>query len=328
MLIVCPSCATSYTIDPAAVGPAGRGVRCVRCKTTWFAGGPAQTPDAAADTMAENAEAQSTGMIRPDRLPRPIENAAAPDGAPTAPDDFGSEPSEPISESSQTIVDRDIASPPVEPAAPQSDPAPSENLTTGPVTISDAPSLVPPIEHAPLPNATGAESDADEIETFAARRQRLKMRRQQSRRSSRWTAIILVLFAFNVALVGARNEVVRYLPQTASLFAAIGLPVNLRNLKFENVRISKEGQDAAAMLIIEGRIVSNSRKPIEVPRLRFAARNATGQEVYTWTAMPSRSILGPGESIEFSSRLASPPADANDVMVRFFSPQDAIAGVK
>ena len=48
-----------------------------------------------------------------------------------------------------------------------------------------------------------------------------------------------MLVAFNVALVGARNEVVRYLPQTASLFAAIGLPVNLRNLKFENVKISK-----------------------------------------------------------------------------------------
>ena len=82
-----------------------------------------------------------------------------------------------------------------------------------------------------------------EIESFAARRQRLKARRKQTRRSSRWTAVILVLFAFNVALVGARNEVVRYLPQTASLFAAIGLPVNLRNLKFENVRISKEAQD-------------------------------------------------------------------------------------
>ena len=49
-----------------------------------------------------------------------------------------------------------------------------------------------------------------------------------------------MLVAFNVALIGARNDVVRYLPQTASLFAAIGLPVNLRHLKFENVRISKE----------------------------------------------------------------------------------------
>jgi hypothetical protein len=137
-----------------------------------------------------------------------------------------------------------------------------------------------------------------------------------------------VLFAFNVALIGARNEVVRYLPQTASLFAAIGLPVNLRNLKFENVRISKQAQDGMNTLTVEGSIVSTAGKPTEVPRLRFAARNATGQEVYTWTALPSRGILGPGESLEFSSRLASPPADASDVMVRFFNAQDAVAGAK
>jgi hypothetical protein len=65
-----------------------------------------------------------------------------------------------------------------------------------------------------------------------------------------------------------------------------------------------------------------------VPRLRFAARNATGQEVYTWTALPSRSILGPGETLDFHSRLASPPADASDVMVRFFTAQDVEAGAK
>ena len=125
-----------------------------------------------------------------------------------------------------------------------------------------------------------------------------------------------MLFRSNVALIGARSEVVRYLPQTASLFAAIGLPVNLRNLKFENVRISKDTQDGANTLVVEGSIVSTSDKPAEVPRLRFAARNASGQEVYTWTALPNSSILGPGESLEFSSRLVSPPADANDVMVR------------
>jgi hypothetical protein len=137
-----------------------------------------------------------------------------------------------------------------------------------------------------------------------------------------------VLFAFNVALVGARSEVVRYLPQTASLFAAIGLPVNLRNLKFENVRITKENADGVNVLIVEGVIVSTSGKAAEVPRLRFAARNATGQEVYTWTALPGRSVLGPDETLPFSSRLVSPPADAVDVMVRFFNAQDAGASSK
>jgi len=126
-----------------------------------------------------------------------------------------------------------------------------------------------------------------------------------------------------VALVGAHNDVVRYLPQTASLFAAIGLPVNLRHLRFENVRISKEAQDGVNILIVEGAIVSDASKPVEVPRLRFAARNAAGQEVYTWTAQPSRSILGPGERLEFRSQIPTPPTEASDVMVRFFTAQDA-----
>ncbi|MEI9803692.1 MAG: hypothetical protein WDN48_03435 [Pseudolabrys sp.] len=53
---------------------------------------------------------------------------------------------------------------------------------------------MPPIEHAPLPEATAAELAAEDVESFAVRRQRLKMRRQQKRKSSRWTAVILVLF--------------------------------------------------------------------------------------------------------------------------------------
>jgi hypothetical protein len=85
----------------------------------------------------------------------------------------------------------------------------------------DAPSLVPSIESPAHPDAV---SDQDEIETFAARRKRLQARRKQASKSSRWTALVLVLFAFNVALVGARSEVVRFFPQTASLFAAVGLP--------------------------------------------------------------------------------------------------------
>jgi predicted Zn finger-like uncharacterized protein len=37
MLIVCPSCASEYAIDPEKLGPAGRQVRCALCRDTWFA---------------------------------------------------------------------------------------------------------------------------------------------------------------------------------------------------------------------------------------------------------------------------------------------------
>jgi predicted Zn finger-like uncharacterized protein len=327
MLIVCPSCASSYMIDQAAVGPAGRTVRCARCKVTWFAGGPNSAPDATAfvDNVIAEAEAQSMPLAHTEAAPPPATAAPPPQPAQAADDaDIGAEDSE-------SITATDTEAPPVEPPSPE--PAPAEAPATEPAeaqapesepaTIADAPSLVPPIEHEPLPDTADAELDSEDAESFDARSQRLQGRRQRPLRSSRWTAVILVLVAFNVALVGARKDVVRYLPQTASLFAAIGLPVNLRNLKFENVSISKEAQDGTTILIVQGAIVSEAGKPVEVPRLRFAARNSTGQEVYTWTMPPPRSILAPGERLEFRSQIPAPPADASDVMVRFFTAQDA-----
>jgi hypothetical protein len=198
-----------------------------------------------------------------------------------------------------------------------------DETVQAPAVVTDAPPIAPDTPPAAAQTETAAE--ADEIENFAARRKRLQARRNKERRSSRWTALILVLFAFNVALVGARSEVVRFFPQTASLFSAVGLPVNLRHLKFENMRISKETQEGLSALVIEGTIVSLASKATEVPRLRFAARDAAGQEVYTWSALPSRSILGPGEKLDFRSRFVSPPQNATDVMVRFFTPQDSAA---
>ena len=316
MLIVCPNCATSYLIDPASVGAAGRTVRCARCKTTWFAAQQKSSNDVSAfvDGVIAEAEAQANGQTA-DQPPQQSEHPI-PDDVPAASDDFGHEPDAPLPSLPQ-------ATSPFGSTVHNNDLTPPEEPEHAPLTVTDAPSLVPPIDHAPLP-----EPEAEDSAAFIARRERLKARRKTKQRSSRWTAIVLLLFAFNVALIGARSEVVRYLPQTASLFAAIGLPVNLRHLKFDNVRITRENADGMNVLVVEGTIVSTSGKAAEVPRLRFAARNATGQEVYTWTALPGRSVLGPDETLPFSSRLVSPPADAVDVMVRFFNAQDASAGSK
>jgi predicted Zn finger-like uncharacterized protein len=314
MLIVCPNCATSYLIDPASVGSAGRTVRCARCKTTWFAAQQKSNNDVSAfvNGVIAEAEAQANDPIGSHTPPNehPI-----PGDVPAASDDFGHEPDAPLPSLPE-------ATSPFGSMVHNNDLTPPDEMSP-PLTVTDAPSLVPPIDHAPLP-----EPDAEESAAFLARRERLKAKRKSKKRSSRWTAIILLLFAFNIALIGARSEVVRYLPQTASLFSAIGLPVNLRNLKFDNVRITKENADGMNVLVVEGSIVGTSGKAAEVPRLRFAARNATGQEVYTWTALPGRSVLGPDETLPFSSRLVSPPADAVDVMVRFFNAQDAGAGSK
>jgi predicted Zn finger-like uncharacterized protein len=295
MLIACPNCSTSYAIEAGSLGSAGRTVRCARCKTTWFADvSPAETMALADGAIDQSDAHESPGVIRPDR---------------------GSNHPQSETEPAQEIPG----------ALDEPTPEPAE-APASMTAIADAPSLVPTIESA-SPDVT-AGTEPDEIENFAARRKRLQARRKRVRSSSRWTALILVLFAFNVALIGARSEVVRFFPQTASLFSAVGLPVNLRNLKFENMRISKEAQEGLSSLVIEGTIVSISNRATEVPRLRFAARDEAGQEVYTWTAPPARGILGPGEKLDFRSRFVSPPENAVDVIVRFSNAQDTAPGAR
>ena len=79
------------------------------------------------------------------------------------------------------------------------------------------------------------------------------------------------------------------------------------------------------VLLVQGSIVNDFKRPAEVPRLRFSVRYQSGYEVYSWTALPSRNVLLPGESLQFSSRLASPPREGDRVEVRFFNRRDLSA---
>jgi hypothetical protein len=81
-------------------------------------------------------------------------------------------------------------------------------------------------------------------------------------------------------------------------------------------------------LLVRGTIASTATRGVEVPLLRFAARNESGNEIYSWTALPNRSLLAPGETLAFQSRLASPAPEIRDVLVRFVNRRDQHAGIE
>ena len=139
---------------------------------------------------------------------------------------------------------------------------------------------------------------------------------------------VVALIALHGALIGWRAEIVKVAPQTAPLYAAIGLPVNLRGLTFANVTTVTQMNDGVPVLVVEGAIASASARAVEVPRLRLSIRNSSGQEVYAWTALPERNVLAPGETLLFRSQLASPPPDARDVVVRFLNRNDLATGIR
>ncbi|MFD1331873.1 MJ0042-type zinc finger domain-containing protein, partial [Methylopila musalis] len=85
MLIVCPNCAATYRLAPAALG-AGRPVRCARCKTEWFAQGAGDADAAPAEAIPPiddddviDAHAQERGHDHP---APPEAEAFAPPAAP------------------------------------------------------------------------------------------------------------------------------------------------------------------------------------------------------------------------------------------------------
>jgi predicted Zn finger-like uncharacterized protein len=132
--------------------------------------------------------------------------------------------------------------------------------------------------------------------------------------------------ALVLALLIWRVDVVRLLPQTAGFYKMVGLDVNLRGLTFKDVKITSETVEGKPVLVIEGVVVGETKKPVELPRLRFSVRDAQGAEIYAWNAVLEQSILQPGEKAWFKSRLASPPPEGRNIDVRFFSKRDIARG--
>lgn len=304
MQIVCPNCQTSYQVDASAVGPAGRSVRCARCHTVWFAANTSALAEIAASHRVEMAQFAASGD------PGDAEDWPEPELGP------GTDLPEPIKISPGVAAFVDDAPPLADEALPIGDPA------------FDAPNSAPPQVSSPALVPT-EDGQAEDIETVAARR----ATEQASGRRFPWPLPLLPtavagLLLINAGLIGWRAEVVRVAPQTASLYAAIGLAVNLRGLVLTDVTAEVQTSNGTKVLMVQGRIVSAARHTVEVPRLRFAARNSAGNEIYSWTALPSRSLLSPDETLGFQSKLAAPPPETRAVVVRFFTRRDLAASTQ
>ena len=314
MLIVCPSCATSYDVNLASLSPNGRQVRCVRCRTIWHA------EPSHADKLMHAAAA-----LAPER---DVPTDGAEDAVDRAADELASARLEPF----RRATDEQASTAPA--TAFGRDGEPVEQIERGYSDEVEAPPIVP-IDldeerpragrdrrvHVPEPEESGGAQD---IESVAARRLRAK------RGSLRWPLSrlqtgILALALLDTILVGWRSDVVRALPQTASFYSLLGLSVNLRGLVFDNVATVTEQHEGVPILVVEGNVVNTTRKNEDVPRLKFILRNAAQHEIYSWTAVPVRASLPPGEGVGFRTRLASPPADARDVVVRFVNRRDLVA---
>ncbi len=246
MLIVCPSCASSYSLTAEQLG-AGRNLRCASCRHKWFV-----TP---ADALPDDA---------------PVPEATT----------FASEPVPPVAAVEPSIPAFD---PPVRKAARSvRKPRPARSVNSGALICS----IVRP--------------------TFAK-------------------AAALALLVVLGGSLHQRRAVVSVLPQTAPLFAAVGMPVNLRGLEFRQVRAELGTENDQSVLVVEGEIRGVATGRSRLTPLTVTIRDDDGHKILEWVSDAPVLALGPGEKAPFRARLVSPPSEGKNVVVRFSERDSRIA---
>jgi hypothetical protein len=142
-----------------------------------------------------------------------------------------------------------------------------------------------------------------------------------SPRSGRWrkalTAVAVLVMA--VGAIRLRTPIVRAAPVMAVAYEAVGLPVNLPGLALRDVRARIVRDGDRRVLVTEGEIVNIRRAENRVPALSLSVRGANGLQRYAWTAPAPKTRLEAGEAVTFRARLAAPPEDGAEVVVRFAS---------
>ena len=282
MFIVCPHCTTSYAIDLATLGMAGRSVRCARCKEVWLA-----RPEDAVEAPA----------------PVPAMADAASAAAP---------PPDPADEWEALAREEEDGQPPQVDSPPLAAGWPEDAAEQAQAETEDA-----------EPETQGK---ASRLARFGKLIRRPTLPNFPGKRIFGLPALTAAMAALCIALVVWRADVVRLLPQTASFYKLAGLEVNLCGLSFKDVKVATETVDGKPVLVIEGAIVSVTKKAVDLPRLRFSVRDAQGTEIYAWNTLLEQSALKPGERTTFKSRLASPPPEGRNIDIRFFNRRDLAAG--
>jgi predicted Zn finger-like uncharacterized protein len=155
-------------------------------------------------------------------------------------------------------------------------------------------------------------------ESFTRRQKSVvgKLPLARMRRTARMSALVL-LISMLVLGFSLRTDLVSWFPQLAGLYAAIGLPVNIVGLEFRDSKTINTLREGKIVMQISARIRSIASRPVEVPPVLVSLLNDKGQAVYEWTVTPSIAEMDPGEMMDFTTEVNSPPDGAVSVRLSF-----------
>jgi predicted Zn finger-like uncharacterized protein len=309
MHITCPSCASEYDLPEGSVGPGGRKVRCVECQTIWqvnaLAGsetGPTMSaaPEPTTPYESRSATAQPEEMAEPDQAQ---DNDSADLNAwmtmangKQADEGTGND---------QNGIDSLF------------DDVPSEDKAeTLPVVIEANNDAAAEIQ-APLTARPATRAKRGLIHGHVG-----QFRTSKNRVAPLAVGAAALLLALIMGAVAFRSSIVAALPQMAGLYKAFGITVNLRGLEIIDIASELTEADGISVLVIKGTVRNPGHEARDVPPLFLAVLDENEKEHYGWSVTLEERRIEAGASLPFRRRLATPPAEARKVMVRFYKQGD------
>jgi predicted Zn finger-like uncharacterized protein len=142
-------------------------------------------------------------------------------------------------------------------------------------------------------------------------------RRHRRKRLLGWAGFAAAALSPILAAVLAPEMTVRFFPASIRLFDELGIPVNIYGLEVRHIEQQHVIVDGTRVISIAGEIVNVSDRDRKVPSIRFILQNNARNDVYAWTLDSGIRPLRPGEMTTFTTRVASPPAVAENVQIRF-----------
>ncbi len=279
MIITCPRCTASYTVDASAFGNASRTVKCSACDWQWV------------QTVAAR---QSPGPPPPAAAPLPSddeheEKAAAPDEKVAWADDPEPEPDVPSIE---------------RPSADALPPADDDGQDDVDFAAEEAPEHAETEQSAPEPS----KPEAPVRQPWVAGRGLLAL-----------VAGIATVAVLLCGLLLVRGTIVQTFPQSAGFYRLLGLSVDNAGagLDIGEVTSSREWIDGQEMLIVSGTIANVATAAIAVPSLRVALHDGSDRALQSVLLAASGKVLLAGETTRFEVRLPSPPEAAQRIKITF-----------
>ena len=138
----------------------------------------------------------------------------------------------------------------------------------------------------------------------------------------RFAAAFAAAATLGMGAVAARIPIVAGAPGTAGVFAAVGLPVNLKGVAIEDVKAETTDVGDRRTLLVVGALRNLKSEPVALDDLRVAVLGADRDERYSWTSAAPKARLEKGETARFRVLLAAPPDGAQAVLVKFAPPAD------